>query len=234
MTIVPPSVASPDEATRQSRVLIADDHALVRDGLRRIIESEPGLCVCGHAVDGESTLQRLADTPCDVLLLDLTMPAPHGVDLIGRIRTRWPDLPILVLSMHNHIAIVQAVLQAGARGYIVKDSDPEVLLEALRTVVDGGSYLVPKLRHELAALEEAPRLPGLSPREADVLQRLTRGQSNAEIARVLSLSEKTVSTHKANLMAKLHLRSVADLIRYVDDQQRLGAVADHGKDGLSR
>ena len=157
MTIVPPSVASPDEATRQSRVLIADDHALVRDGLRRIIESEPGLCVCGHAVDGESTLQRLADTPCDVLLLDLTMPAPHGVDLIGRIRTRWPDLPILVLSMHNHIAIVQAVLQAGARGYIVKDSDPEVLLEALRTVVDGGSYLVPKLRHELAALEEAPR-----------------------------------------------------------------------------
>ena len=229
---------SPDAATPQIRVLIADDHALVRDGLRRIIEGEAGLCVCGHAVDGESTLLRLADTPCDVLLLDLTMPAPHGTELIGRIRTQWAGLPILVLSMHNHVAIVNAVLQAGASGYVAKDSDPDVLLQALRTVAGGARHLAPQLERELAALEAAlgaaPRQSELSPREADVLQRLTRGQSNAEIARALSLSEKTISTHKVNLMAKLHLRSVADLIRYVDDQQRLGVMAGTGKEGLPR
>lgn len=97
-------------------VLIADDHALVRAGLRCIIESEPGLSVCGQADDGASTLARLRDTPCDILLLDLSMPAPHGPELIGLIRATWPALPVLVVSMHTHPTVAQAALQAGANG----------------------------------------------------------------------------------------------------------------------
>lgn len=121
------------------RILIADDHAMVRDGLRRIIESEPGLRVSGQAVDGNSTLDRLCDTPCDILLLDLSMPAPNGLDLIRQIREYRPDLPILVLTMHNQPAVARAALKAGATGFIAKDNDPELLLKALRELAAGGA-----------------------------------------------------------------------------------------------
>ncbi len=201
---------------------------MVRDGLRRIIESEPGLCVTGHAVDGNTTLDRLCDTPCHILLLDLTMPAPNGPELISQIREYWPELPILVLSMHNQLAVARAALAAGASGYIAKDNDPEVLVHALRHVTAGGRFVEPRLAEALPF--ERPRHvpPALTAREAEVLQRLAAGASNSEIARVLYLSEKTVSTHKTNLMAKLKLESLADLVRYVDEQHRAGAPIGRG------
>ena len=211
-------------ATRPAtlQVLISDDHAMVRDGLRRIIEGEPGLCVSGQAVDGASTLARLCDTPCDVLLLDLTMPPPNGPELIRQIRECWPDLPILVLSMHNQVAVARAALQAGASGYIAKDNDPEVLVMALRHVADGGRYVEPRLAQALLSSQPAPPRPTLTPRETEVMRRLTSGQSNADIARALYLSEKTVSTHKTNLLGKLKLNSIADLVRFVDEERRSG------------
>lgn len=203
-------------------VIIADDHAMVRSGLQRIIDGEPGLRVSGQAVDGASTLARLQDTPCHVLLLDLTMPAPNGPELIGQIRALRPELPILVVSMHNHAAIVRAALRAGASGYVTKDSEPDTLLQALRRLAGGNRYVNPRLMDTLAFSPAAPppAREKLSPRECQVLERLAAGQSNAEIARTLFLSEKTISTHKANLMAKLGLQNMADLVRYAD--QHLG------------
>jgi DNA-binding NarL/FixJ family response regulator len=119
-------------------IVIADDHALVRAGLQRIVESEPGLRVTGQANDGRDTLARLADTRCDVLLLDLDMPAPSGLELIKRVRARWPQLSIVVVSMHNQPQMVRAALAAGADDYVAKDSDPEVLIAALRRAAGAG------------------------------------------------------------------------------------------------
>lgn len=197
-------------------VVIADDHAMVRTGLQRIIEGELGLRVTGQASDGASTLARLRDTRCDVLLLDLGMPAPNGPELIRLIRSQWPQLPILVVSMHNHPKMVRAALDAGADGYVAKDSDPDVLLVALRRVAAGGHYLERGLADALLFAPAPVSSAHLSPREREVLKRLARGETNSEIARALFLSEKTVSTHKTNLMAKLGLENLADLVRYAD------------------
>ena len=119
-------------------IVIADDHALVRAGLQRIVESEPGLRVTGQANDGPDTLARLADTRCDVLLLDLDMPVPSGLELIKRARAQWPQLSIVVVSMHNQPQMVRAALAAGADDYVAKDSDPEVLIAALRRIAGAG------------------------------------------------------------------------------------------------
>lgn len=197
-------------------ILIADDHAMVRAGLRRIVESEPGLWVCGQADDGASTLARLHDTPCDILLLDLTMPAPNGTELIGLIRASWPTLPVLVVTMHNNPKVAQAALQAGANGYITKDSEPETLLAAVRRVAAGGRYVESRLMEALVFAAPPPVQPLLTPRESQVLQRLAAGQGHAEIAQALYISEKTVSSHKINLMGKLKLHNLADLVRYAD------------------
>jgi DNA-binding NarL/FixJ family response regulator len=208
------------------RVLVADDHAMVRSGLQRIIDSESGLCVIGQAVDGASTLAGLQDACCDVVLLDMSMPAPSGPTLIAQIRARWPDLPILVVSMHHEAAIVRAALQAGANGYITKDSEPTALLEALRRVAGHQRYVEPRLLDAMAFAPPVPARQTLSPRESQVLQRLASGQSNRGIARALFLSEKTISTHKTNLMLKLQVENIADLVRYADQQLPQGGEAD--------
>lgn len=228
-TAIQSSLPTPANSPQEIQVLIADDHAMVRDGLRRIIEGEPGLRVTGQAIDGASTLTRLSDTPCDVLLLDLSMPAPNGPELISQIRECWPDLPILVLSMHNSVAVARAALQAGASGYIAKDNDPEVLVLALRHVVEGGRYVEPRLAEALMFSVPTRFLPKLTPREVEVMHRLSNGESNGDIARALFLSEKTVSTHKTNLMAKLKLNSVADMVRFVDEVRYSGMAGAHWK-----
>jgi DNA-binding NarL/FixJ family response regulator len=194
------------------KVLIADDHAMFRGALGRLIDSEPDLEVVALAHDGVSTLQQLADKPCDVLLLDLTMPETNGSQLIALIREKWPQQRLLVVSMHNTPRIVRTALDAGANGYITKDSEPQTLLHALRVVAAGGRYVEPSLMEAmLFAPEAATRL---TPRETDILQRLAAGQSNSAIARSLYITDKTVSTHKANLMAKLEIDNLADLLRY--------------------
>lgn len=209
-------------------VLVADDHAMVRNGLSRIIDAEPGLRVTGQASDGPSTLAALEAQAHQVLLLDLSMPGTSGVELIATIRQRHPAQRILVVSMHNNLRIVRAAIDAGANGYITKDSDPDFLLHALRRVAAGGHYLEPRLL-EATLFAPAPTAPApLSPREVDVLRRLANGQSNIEIARALFLSEKTVSTHRARLRAKLGLHSLADLLRYA--QAHLSDTLDGSPD----
>jgi DNA-binding NarL/FixJ family response regulator len=194
------------------KVLIADDHAMFRGALGRLIDSEPDLEVVALAHDGASTLQQLADKPCDVLLLDLTMPETNGTQLIALIREKWPQQRLLVVSMHNTPRIVRTALDAGANGYITKDSEPQTLLHALRVVAAGGRYVEPNLM-EAMLFAPAPA-PRLTPRETEILQRLAAGQSNSAIARSLYITDKTVSTHKANLMAKLDIHNLVDLLRY--------------------
>lgn len=201
--------------TRTLSIVISDDHAMVRDGLMRIINSEPDMQVVGQATDGISTLACLQNCQADAILVDLTMPNTHGPSLVASVRRSYPELPILVVSMHDTPAVVRAAIQAGASGYITKDSNPDRLIEAIRAVVSGERYIDPCLQD---ALQRTPAHSpaALSPRELQVLRLLAQGMSNTDVAVALGLSEKTVSTHKTNMLTKLHLNSLVDLVRYAD------------------
>lgn len=216
-------------------VLVADDHAMLRDGLRRIVEGQPDMQVCAEAHDGATTLQRVRDTACDLLLLDLSMPAPNGVDLIRAVRRLKPLLPVLVLSMHDKPVVVRAVLDAGANGYLSKGSDATLLVQAMRQVAAGQTFVEQRfLKPALLGRHIAPAQLGgkpaerLSGRELQVLEMLVVGQPNHQIAQALFISEKTVSTHKMNVMRKLGVNNLVDLARaaeryLVDRPQALGA-----------
>ena len=213
-----PRYADARSTTRpDTSVLVADDHGMMRAGLSSIINSAPGLSVTAQAEDGPGTLAQLASQHFDLLALDLSMPPPSGVELIALVRQRHPRQRILVVTMHNNARIARAAIDAGANGYITKDNDPDVLIQAVRQVAAGGRFIEPRLME--AMLFATPPAPQnrLTPRETDVMRRLCAGQSHGEIARALYLSEKTISTHKANLMGKLGLRSLADLVRYATE-----------------
>lgn len=200
------------------RVLLADDHAIVRSGLIQIFSVHPDVMVAGEAVNGSEVLERLRLEPFDVLLLDLNMPGISGADLITRVRAHQPDLPILVLSMHNEPQVAARMLKAGANGYITKDCEPAVLLAALRKVAAHGRYIAPDIAEKMAFDSAAPShgLPHhrLSDRELEVFRLLTTGLGVNEIAEQLAISGKTVSTHKSRLFEKLNTANVADLMRY--------------------
>lgn len=210
-----PAKGSDASPWKTIKVLIADDHAMVRGALACLIDNESDLQVVAQAQDGNSTLLQLADNPCDVLLLDLNIPEPSGSQLIALIREKWPKQAILVVSLHNTPRIVRAALDAGANGYITKDSEPDTLLNALRLVAGGGRFVEPRVM-EAMLFAPALRTP-LTPRESEILQRLAAGQSHTLIARELYISEKTVSSHKTNLMVKLEIGNFSDLLRYAID-----------------
>lgn len=200
------------------RLVIADDHAIVRGGLKQIFALSPDLKVVGEAVNGNEVLECLRQEPFDLLLLDLNMPGISGMDLITRVKAHRPELPILVLSMHNEPQVAARALKAGANGYITKDCEPDVLLTAIRKVAARGNYIAPELAEKMVfdvtstALHPPHSL--LSNRELEVLRLLTTGKGVNEIAEQLSISNKTVSTHKVRLMEKMNLSSMADLMRY--------------------
>ncbi|HJV24354.1 MAG TPA: response regulator transcription factor [Aromatoleum sp.] len=201
------------------RLLIADDHAIVRSGLRQIIATTSDLQVVAEAGDGAAVLAAVRGGGCDLLVMDMTMPGLSGVDLIRRVRTERPTLPILVLSMHNEGQVVSRALKAGAAGYVAKDCEPDILLAAMRKVAGGGRFLDPALVDAMVfdsgpADVDAPPLDLLSDREYQVLQLVARGQSLNEIGERLNVSAKTVSTHKARLMQKLGIDNNAELVRY--------------------
>jgi DNA-binding NarL/FixJ family response regulator len=200
------------------RLMIADDHAIVRGGLRQLLSLAPDITVESEAVDGAQVLEGLRRQLPDLLLLDINMPGLSGPDLITRIKSHWPALPILVLSMHNEGQVAARVLKAGASGYVTKDSEMEVLLGAIRKVAAGGKFIVPELAEKLVfdISLSSDRLPhqSLSDRELEVFRLLVAGQGVNDIAEQLCISNKTVSTHKTRLMEKLNLSSTADLVRY--------------------
>lgn len=198
------------------RILIADDHNIVRSGLKQIIATDKDLAVVGEAGQGSEVLSKLQQGGIDLLLTDLSMPGISALDLITRARTEAPKVPIIVLSMHNESQLVSRVLRAGAAGYVTKSSDPATLLAAIRKVAMGGRFIDPCLVEAIVfgTPEDAPPHAILSDREYEVLQLLARGLSLAEIGSKLFVSAKTVSTHKARMMQKLGINNNADLVRY--------------------
>ncbi len=200
-------------------LLLADDHALVREGLKQLFVLTSDIRVEAEATNGAQVLEALGQQRFDLLLLDLTMPGISGPDLIARLRAQGHELPILVLSMHNEPQIARRALAAGANGYLTKDSNPDVLLGAVRRVAEGGRFLDPMLAEAMAfehsmAVRARPLHETLSDREHQVFKLLANGHGVNEIAQQLSISNKAVSTHKARLMEKLGLTSTADIVRY--------------------
>jgi len=199
------------------RILIAEDHAIVRSGLRQILATTTDLVVAGEATQGGEVLEQARAGELDLVLLDMAMRGPSGVELIRRLRAERPQLPILVLSMYNEGAIVSRALKAGAAGYVTKDSEPEVLLAAIRKVAGGGRFIDPALVETVVFADlDGDRSPqkALSDRELQVLQLIAAGNALGDIALQLHVSPKTVSTHKMRLMQKLGIDNNADLIRY--------------------
>ena len=199
------------------RIVIADDHAIVRGGLKQIFALTSDIVVVSEAAQGSEVIEQWRHVPCDVLLLDLTMPGNSGVDLIRRLHDEKPGRPILVLSMHNEGQIVARVLKAGAAGYVTKDSEPEILIAAVRKVVAGGKFIDPALVERvvfsLGGNSEQAH-DSLSERELQVFRMVAAGNALGAIAESLNLSPKTVSTHKRRLMHKLQIDNNADLVRY--------------------
>jgi len=200
------------------RILVGDDHAIVRGGLLQLFSLAGDMTVVAQATNGGQVLEHLRGVPCDIVLLDLSMPGISGIDLLGRIRAHAPDLPILVLSMHNEALVVRRALMAGANGYMTKDGDPETLLQAVRKVAVGGRYLAPELAEQMVFEGKGEPFTQphehLSNRELSILHLFVGGKTVNQIAEQLAISNKTVSTHKARLMQKMGFQSNADLMRY--------------------
>jgi DNA-binding NarL/FixJ family response regulator len=208
------------------RLVIADDHAIVRGGLKQIFALVPDVEVVGEAVNGSGVLDCLRHTPFDLLLLDLNMPGIGGADLIARVKIHQADLPILILSMHNEPQVASRMLKAGASGYITKDCEPDILLAAIHKVAANGRYISPdlaeKMVFDVTFTAQHPLHRLLSDRELEVFRLLTIGKSVNEIATQLAISNKTVSTHKVRLMSKMNLTSMAHLMRYAMQYDILG------------
>jgi len=200
------------------KLLIADDHAIVRAGLKQLFALAPDMQVVGEASCAAEVLDCLRDGPVDLLLMDLNMPGISGADLVARTKAHRPDLPILVFSMHNEAQVAMRMLQAGVGGYITKDCEPDTLLTAVRQVASHGNYLDRRLAEKIAfdVISNSERAPHtlLSQREFAVFRLLIQGQGVTEIAATLAISGKTVSTHKARLLQKLHLSNMAEVMRY--------------------
>jgi DNA-binding NarL/FixJ family response regulator len=200
-------------------VLLADDHMLVRDGLKRIIAESGVFAVVAEAGDGHEALQRLRTQKIELLLLDLSMPGRNGIEVIKLIKAEFPALRILVLTMHEEDQYAVRAIRAGASGYLTKDSAPSLLITAMQKIANGGIYLSATLAEQIALslqLQPSDMQPHLqlSDREDQVFKALLSGSSVSEIANDLNLSVKTVSTHKAHVFQKMQLRSIAELVQY--------------------
>ena len=202
------------------RVLLADDHTLVRAGLRKLLESLPNIEVVGEASDGLELLALAARMQPQVILMDIAMPGLNGLEATGRITKSWPDIRVLILSMHQNSEYIRQALRQGAVAYLLKDSAPMELELALKAVLNGETYLSPAVSKGVVSdyvqrlrKEEQP-IDALTPRQREVLQLIAEGQSTKDIARRLDLSVKTVETHRTQLMKQLDIHEVAGLVRY--------------------
>jgi len=200
------------------RLIIADDHTIMRSGLKQLFALAPDIEIIGEAENGEGLLALLPQKNIDLLLMDLMMPGICSIELIEHIQSLFPTIAILVLSMHNEHQVAMRAIRAGASGYITKDSDPEKLLAAIFKVAEGGRYLDPKLAEDMAFSrvnrQQNEVHKRLSEREYEIFLLLAKGMSVNEIANQLNISNKTVSTHKVRLMEKMNFNSLSDLIRY--------------------
>ena len=200
------------------RVVIADDHALMREGLKHILQSATDIEIAAEATDGFETLQVIRTNSCDVLVMDLSMPGRGGMELIRQIREEVPQLRILVLTMHEEQEYAARTIRAGAMGYMTKEGAGTQLVHAIRRVASGRPYISMEVAEQLAidSMPANEKLPhtSLSDREIEVFNLLVNGKSVTEIATLLHLSAKTVSSHKSRILQKMNSSSLADLVRY--------------------
>jgi len=200
------------------KVLIADDHPIVREGLKQVIEKSPDMRVAGEARSGQEVLDLVAREEWDVLILDFSMPGKSGLDVLHELRSERPGLPVLVLSMHSEAELAPRLLKAGASGYLTKESAPKELVNAILKLHAGGRYVSPalaeKLAADLAGGSDRPPHELLSDREYQVLLEIAAGKSAHEVAADLSISVKTVRTYRDRIMDKLSLANDVELTRY--------------------
>lgn len=209
------------------RIIVADDHTIVREGLKQLLAAAGDLQVVGEAQNGHDVMARVRDLDSEVLLLDMSMPGRSGIDLIKQIRLEKPRLRILILSMHEEQQYAMRAIRAGASGYLTKESAPAQLLSAIRKIAAGGAYISSAVAEQIALdampQSEGPPHKALSDREFQVFLSLASGSTVSDIAVRLNLSVKTVSTHKMRLMHKMGMSSQTDLIRYAISQRLIDA-----------
>lgn len=211
------------------RVAVVDDHAVVREGIRRVLEGEPGVTIVGEGKNAEEALALVASTLPDVLVMDVAMPGRTGLSVAAELHRVNSVTKVLMLSMYDQPEYVLESVKAGARGYLLKDSPPAELRRAVRTVFAGESYFPPAVAARLtAAMRDRTTTPApltlLTPRERDVLVGITRGDTNKQIASQLGISHRTVETHRESLMDKLGIRTVAGLTKLAIEE---GILGDH-------
>jgi two-component system, NarL family, nitrate/nitrite response regulator NarL len=211
------------ESEGRMNVVIADDHAVVRQGIRIVLEEVDGLEVVAECEDGAQALAAVLEHGPDVVVLDVSMPEMTGLEVAQRLRDEGSEVAILILSMHDDPEYVLQAVRAGADGYVLKDAPPEELRSAVQTVRDGREFFAERvthqlsvgLREELEREQKRTRLHSLTGREVEVLVRIADGRTNREIAEELGISPRTVETHRERVMAKLRIRTVAGLTRFV-------------------
>jgi DNA-binding NarL/FixJ family response regulator len=203
------------------RVLIVDDHAILRDGIRSLLERQEDIRVVGEAANGREAIERVQELSPDLVLMDVAMPEMNGMEATRQIKARFPQVRVLILTQHDDPEYIEPLLRAGASGYVLKRSGGREVITAIHQVYEHGAYLEPSITRQViegiaqpennkaAAIEQ-----GLTAREKQILRYLIDGLSNKEIAHLLSISPKTVSVHRSNLMIKLGVRSSVDLLRY--------------------
>jgi DNA-binding NarL/FixJ family response regulator len=200
------------------QILVADDHAIVRRGFVQIINETNDLRVAAEAANADQVLKQLETVPCDVCVLDISMPGKTGLEILPEIRKLRPNMPVLVLSMHSEEQYAVRALKGGASGYLTKESAPDQLIQAIRQVASGKRYVTPEVAVRLASSIDpsGPKLPHerLSDREYQVLCMIASGKSVGDIAKELFLSVKTVSTHRARILKKMNLKNNAELTKY--------------------
>jgi two-component system response regulator NreC len=202
------------------RILIADDHGVLRAGLRALLNAETDLEVVGEAADGHETLRLTRELDPDVVLLDISMPGPGGIEITRQVKRALPDTRVLILTVHEDESLLREAIRAGAAGYIIKRAVESELINAIRAVWRGDVYIHPAMTRALlqdvapTRATDEPLVEPLTPRESEVLQLIAQGYTNRQIAETLTISVRTVETHRANLMDKLGLRSRVELVRY--------------------
>jgi DNA-binding NarL/FixJ family response regulator len=203
------------------RIFLADDHAVVRAGLKTLVDAQADMVVVGEAGDGQMALEQARDCAADVVIMDISMPQLNGAEATAQLRQQCPDVKVLALSVHEDTGYLRKLLEAGASGYVLKRSAADTLIQAIRMVAGGGMYLDPAIAGKIvgsllgkSALEGDAPVAELSERETDVVRLIAQGYSNKEIAAQLNLSVKTVETYKARAMEKLGVESRVALVRY--------------------
>lgn len=206
---------------KEIRVLVVDDHAILRDGIHSLLERQEGIRVVGEASNGREALEQVEEVHPDLVLMDIAMPEMNGLDATRLIKERYPEIKVLILTQHDNREYVTPLLQAGASGFVLKRSGGREVVMAIRQVFEQGAYLEPSVARKLLddyAHPEGPadqQTPSLTEREMEVLRMVVDGKSNKEIAALLGISPKTVSVHRSNIMMKFEVHNTVELVRYV-------------------